>query len=144
MAMSGTRVGSGTWASSAWRTIGARVPSTSSSTALCDGSTRSGSSAAAMPSSDGRSWRARDTALVCPVMPRRRLLALAATGTLAGLFSGLFGIGGGTVMVPLLILWLGYGEREATGTSLAAIPIIAAFGAALEGGLHGNLDIPKG
>src|SRR5919204_622226 len=34
MAMSGTRVGSGTWASSAWRTIGARGPSTSSSTSL--------------------------------------------------------------------------------------------------------------
>ena len=31
--------------------------------------------------------------------------------------------------MPLLILWLGYGEREATGTSLAAIPVIAAVGA---------------
>src|SRR4051812_46620838 len=41
--MSGTRVGSGTWASSAWRTIGASTPSTSSSTALRDGSARSGS-----------------------------------------------------------------------------------------------------
>jgi uncharacterized membrane protein YfcA len=29
-------------------------------------------------------------------------------------------------MVPLLVLWLGYGEREATGTSLAAIVVIAA------------------
>ena len=37
-AMSGTRVGSGTWASSAWRTIGARTPSTSSRIALCRGS----------------------------------------------------------------------------------------------------------
>ena len=50
-----------------------------------------------------------------------RLLRLAVIATAAGAFSGLFGVGGGTVMVPLLMLWLGYGEREATGTSLAAI-----------------------
>ena len=40
---------------------------------------------------------------------------LAVVGTAAGAFSGLFGVGGGVVIVPLLILWLGYGEREATG-----------------------------
>ena len=58
-------------------------------------------------------------------MPRSRTLKLAAIGAGAGVFSGLFGVGGGTVMVPLFILWLGYEEREATGTSLAAIVIIA-------------------
>lgn len=72
-----------------------------------------------------------------------KLVRLAAIASLAGAFSGLFGVGGGTVMVPLLILWLGYGEHEATGTSLAAIPIIAAAGAALQG-LHGNVDVAKG
>ena len=61
----------------------------------------------------------------------------------AGAFSGLFGVGGGTVMVPLLILWLAYGEREATGTSLAAIPLIALLGAALQG-IEGNVDVAKG
>lgn len=64
-------------------------------------------------------------------------------GTVAGAFSGLFGIGGGTVIVPLLILWLSYEEREATGTSLAAICLIAALGAALHG-VFGNVDVPKG
>jgi uncharacterized membrane protein YfcA len=63
-----------------------------------------------------------------------------AIGTLAGLFSGLFGVGGGTVIVPLLVLWLGYGERAATGTSLAAIIFIAAFGAAAQG-LYGNVHL---
>jgi len=63
-----------------------------------------------------------------------------AIGTLAGLFSGLFGVGGGTVIVPLLVLWLGYGERVATGTSLAAIIFIAAFGAATQG-LYGNVNV---
>ena len=75
-------------------------------------------------------------------MPRR-LARLAVIATAAGAFSGLFGVGGGTVMVPLLILWVGYEEREATGTSLAAIPLIAAIGAALQG-VNGNVDVSKG
>jgi uncharacterized protein len=74
----------------------------------------------------------------------RRTLQLAAIGTAAGVFSGLFGVGGGTVMVPLLVLWLGYGEREATGTSLAAIVIIAGVAAAVHGGFYGNVDVAKG
>ena len=72
-----------------------------------------------------------------------RTLKLAATGTLAGLFSGLFGVGGGTVLVPLLVLWLGYGEREATGTSLAAIFAIAVI-ATLAQGAYGNVVVSKG
>ena len=70
----------------------------------------------------------------------QRTLKLATIGTAAGLFSGLFGVGGGTVIVPLLVLWLGYGEREATGTSLAAIGFIAAFGAAAQGA-YGNVRV---
>ena len=76
-------------------------------------------------------------------MPRHRLLKLAAIGTAAGAFSGLFGVGGGTVIVPLLILWLGFGEREATGTSLAAIVVIALL-AAIGQGLYGNVDLLEG
>jgi uncharacterized membrane protein YfcA len=67
-----------------------------------------------------------------------RLLRLAVIGTAAGFFSGLFGVGGGSVMVPLLIVWLGYGEREATGTSLLAIIVIAAAGTALQAA-YGNV-----
>lgn len=70
----------------------------------------------------------------------RRSLELVAIGTLAGLFSGLFGVGGGSVIVPLLVLRLGYGERRATATSLAAIIFIAAFAAAVQG-LYGNVDL---
>jgi uncharacterized protein len=40
---------------------------------------------------------------------------LVVIGTAAGAFSGLFGVGGGTIIVPLLVLWLGY-QQEATGT----------------------------
>ena len=55
----------------------------------------------------------------------------------------MFGVGGGTVMVPLLVLWLGYDERTATGTSLAAIVVIAAF-ATIAQGAYGNVDVLKG
>ena len=72
--------------------------------------------------------------------PPGRLLRLAVIGTLAGVFSGLFGVGGGTVIVPLLMLWLAYGERSATATSLAAIIFIASFAAAVQG-LYGNVHV---
>jgi uncharacterized membrane protein YfcA len=77
-------------------------------------------------------------------VPRDRLLKLAAIGTAAGAFSGLFGVGGGTIIVPLLILWFGYGERLATGTSLAAIILIALLAAAAQGGLYGNVHLGTG
>jgi uncharacterized membrane protein YfcA len=63
---------------------------------------------------------------------------IGVIGTAAGFFSGLFGVGGGPVLVPLLILWLDYGEREATGTSLMAILVIAAMGAGLQA-VYGNV-----
>src|SRR5262245_43302992 len=73
----------------------------------------------------------------------RRTLQLAAIGTAAGVFSGLFGVGGGIVMVPLLVLWLGYGERLAAGTSLAAIVLIASVAAATHAG-YGNVHVDDG
>jgi uncharacterized membrane protein YfcA len=77
-------------------------------------------------------------------MPRAssRTLKLAAIGTAAGAFSGLLGVGGGSVMVPLLIVWMGYGEREATGTSMMAIVVIAALAVTLQG-FYGNVDPPN-
>jgi uncharacterized membrane protein YfcA len=86
--------------------------------------------------------RMRPLRLVSPPVSRDRLLKLVAIGTAAGAFSGLLGVGGGTVIVPLLILWLGYGEREATGTSLAAIVVIAALATAGQA-LYGNVDVAK-
>src|SRR6185295_18311503 len=76
--------------------------------------------------------------------PANPLLKLAAIGTLAGAFSGLFGVGGGTVIVPLLIFWFGFGERLATGTSLAAIVLIGLLGAVAQGGIYGNVHVVTG
>ena len=75
-------------------------------------------------------------------MPRERLLRLGAIAPAAVAFSALFGVGAGTVIVPLLIFWLAYGEREATGTSLAAIVVIAAF-ATVGQGIEGNVSVPN-
>jgi uncharacterized membrane protein YfcA len=76
-------------------------------------------------------------------MGRGRLLKLAAIATAAGAFSGMFGVGGGSVIVPLLIFWLAYGEREAAGTSLAAIVVIAVIAVAAQGG-YGNVNVAEG
>jgi hypothetical protein len=76
-------------------------------------------------------------ALVSPAMPRG--LKLAVIGTAAGAFSGLLGVGGGSVIVPLLIVWLGFGGREATGTSMMAIVVIAALAVSLQAA-YGNVD----
>ena len=73
----------------------------------------------------------------------QRLPRLAVIAIAAGAFSGLFGVGGGSIIVPLLVLWLDYDERVATGTSLAAICVIAVAAAATHG-LLGNVDLVKG
>ena len=72
-----------------------------------------------------------------------RTVRLAAIATAAGAFSGLFGVGGGSVIVPLLILWLAFDEHAAAATSLAAIVIITAFAVAAQGAF-GNVDVAKG
>ncbi len=59
--------------------------------------------------------------------PRFYLVAVL-TGLGAGLLSGLFGVGGGTVIVPALVFFLGFNQRLAAGTSLAAIVPTATVG----------------
>jgi len=72
-----------------------------------------------------------------------RAVKLGTIGTAAGVFSGLFGVGGGSVMVPLLVLWLGYDSRRATATSLAAIVVIARFAAIVQA-TYGNVRVGDG
>jgi uncharacterized membrane protein YfcA len=65
-------------------------------------------------------------------------VGLVVIGLLAGLFSALLGVGGGTVVVPLLILTAGYSLRPAAATSLAAVAIISVVGA-ITYALHGEI-----
>ena len=63
-----------------------------------------------------------------PARGPRAYIAFIGIGLLAGLLSGLFGVGGGTVIVPLLVLLLHFDQRLAAGTSLAAIVPTASVG----------------
>ena len=71
---------------------------------------------------------------------RAAMVAAAATGV--GLLTGFFGVGGGFVIVPALVLALGFDMPTAVGTSLLVISInsAAALAARLGGGVH--LDWP--
>ena len=62
-------------------------------------------------------------------MTRRQIWLAVAVGLLAGLLAGMFGVGGGFLMVPLYISWLGLEQRKSHATSLAAIVPIALAGA---------------
>lgn len=63
---------------------------------------------------------------------------LLLIGVVAGFFSALFGVGGGIVIVPLLILGAAFAERRAMATSLAAIAATALVGTVAYG-FHGYL-----
>lgn len=67
-------------------------------------------------------------------------MRLVLIGLAAGFFGALFGVGGGIIMVPLLILLAAYPERSAMATSLAAIGLIAAEGAIFFA-VHGDVEV---
>ena len=69
----------------------------------------------------------------------RRILLVIATGVGAGFLSGLFGVGGGLVIVPALMAVLRMDQRRASATSLAAIIVTAAVGSATYA-LHGEVS----
>lgn len=70
---------------------------------------------------------------------RRPIWALVGIGLFAGFLSGMFGIGGGIVIVPLLALAAGFPRRLAAGTSLTAIVPAAIVGVGSYA-VAGNVD----
>lgn len=68
----------------------------------------------------------------------RFFIGCIGIGLAAGLLSGLFGVGGGTVIVPLLVLLLRFDQRLAAGTSLAAIIPTATVGV-ISYAVHGSV-----
>jgi uncharacterized protein len=68
---------------------------------------------------------------------------LVAIGLVAGLFSSLFGVGGGIVIVPLLLVLCGFEPKTATATSLGAIGVTALAGVTLYA-LHGKVNVAYG
>jgi uncharacterized protein len=77
-----------------------------------------------------------------PADPRckNRRVRLVLIGLVAGFFSALFGVGGGIVIVPLLLLVCAWDARAATATSLAAIAVIAVSGVVAYA-VHGDVRV---
>ena len=61
---------------------------------------------------------------------KANVVKLLATGLVAGLLSGLLGVGGGLIIVPMLVLVTGFTQHQAHATSLLAVIPIAAVAAA--------------
>ncbi|NHF64121.1 sulfite exporter TauE/SafE family protein [Microcella pacifica] len=68
------------------------------------------------------------------------ILPLLATGAMGGVLAGMFGVGGGIIMVPLLMLWARMDQRQAAATSLVAIVPTAVAGATTYG-IAGEIDL---
>ena len=71
----------------------------------------------------------------------KELLILIFIGLLTGLLSGLLGIGGGIIVVPLLVLLLGYSQHTAQGTSLAMLLPPIGLLAVINYYQNGNVNI---
>jgi uncharacterized membrane protein YfcA len=95
---------------------------------------------------DARFLRTLSAGLALGRVPRGRpypppaVARLVVIGVAAGVFSALFGVGGGIVIVPLLVAASGYEPRAAAGTSLAAIGLIALAGVVLYGA-RGEVEV---
>ena len=62
-------------------------------------------------------------------------------GIAGGVFAGLFGVGGGIILVPALIYWADFSQHKATGTSLAVLLPPIGLAATVEYWRHGNVDV---
>jgi uncharacterized protein len=76
-----------------------------------------------------------------PRLDRRRLIESILVGIVAGFLAGLFGVGGGILMVPALVMVMRMDQRLAHGTSLAAVVPIAVA-STLSYAISGEVDWP--
>jgi uncharacterized membrane protein YfcA len=74
-------------------------------------------------------------------MPEPSVVLVLGIGLAAGILSGVFGIGGGVIIVPALIYMAGFRQHSATGTSLAVLLPPIGIGAMWEYYRHGNVNL---
>jgi hypothetical protein len=74
-------------------------------------------------------------------MTIQTIILLVVVGLLAGLLSGLIGIGGGVIIVPALVFLLGFSQHQATGTSLGILLLPAGIFAVMNYYQKGFIDI---
>jgi uncharacterized membrane protein YfcA len=77
-------------------------------------------------------------------MDHTTIALLLTIGFVSGIASGVFGIGGGVLIVPGLIYLLGFSQHQATGTSLAILLPPVGLAAVIEYYRHGNIDLRAG
>lgn len=68
-------------------------------------------------------------------------LLMVMIGLASGVFAGMFGVGGGLIIVPALIYWAGFSQHLATGTSLAILLPPIGLGAVIEYYRFGNVNL---
>ncbi len=68
-------------------------------------------------------------------------LPLLLIGVIVGIYGGVMGLGGGTIMIPIMVLALGFSQHEAVGTSLAVMIPPVALPAAIQYYRQGNVRL---
>ena len=74
-------------------------------------------------------------------MPIQTIVLLVVVGLLAGILSGLVGLGGGVIIVPVLVFLLGFSQHQATGTSLGILLLPAGIFAVINYYQKGLIDV---
>jgi uncharacterized protein len=74
-------------------------------------------------------------------MSTQTLIIIIIVGLIAGILSGLVGIGGGIIIVPALVLFLGFSQHQAQGTSLGILLLPAGILAAMNYYKQGYIDL---
>ena len=74
-------------------------------------------------------------------MSIQTLVIIILIGLIAGLLSGLVGVGGGIIIVPALVLFLGFTQHKATGTSLGILLLPAGIFAVINYYKQGYIDL---
>lgn len=74
-------------------------------------------------------------------MDHGSILLFIGIGLATGVVAGLFGIGGGLLLIPALVYLAGYTQHQATGISLAVLLPPVGLGAVLEYYRHGHVDL---
>lgn len=68
-------------------------------------------------------------------------ITFVTIGFFSGFAAGLFGIGGGVLIIPALMYWAGFSQHMATGTTLAVLLPPIGLAAAFEYYQHGNVNV---
>ena len=74
-------------------------------------------------------------------MSAQTIVLLVIVGLLAGILSGLVGLGGGVIIVPALVFLLGFSQHQAQGTSLGILLLPAGIFAVISYYKRGYIDV---